>query len=318
MAPLALILASFATQLWQIYLTQGILYGFSATFAFSPAIALPSQWFVKKRAFVTGLAVSGSGIGGVCMSPMAQALITELGYRNALRVMGSMMFALLAIATALARSRWNLKSSPGHKWYELVDTSLLTRDFNLLWLFCLLAPFGYLAPFFLAPTYASYIGASDQQGAAIVSIMSATNAVCRITLGYCGDKFGRINTMFVSTFLSALFSMLVWQFCRSYGPFVAYGLFFGLVSGAFVALTPAIAADIIGVENIQKGIGMLYFATTVGNLLGTPISGLLQQNFGWTATIQYCGAMSLAAALVALILRLSRSWGKKSAWYARY
>jgi MFS family permease len=53
-APLGLILASFATQLWHIYLSQGILFGLGATFVFSPSIGLPSQWFVKRRAFATG------------------------------------------------------------------------------------------------------------------------------------------------------------------------------------------------------------------------------------------------------------------------
>ncbi|ORX58980.1 MFS general substrate transporter, partial [Hesseltinella vesiculosa] len=250
LTPLSLILASFANQLWQIYLSQGILYGLSATFLYSPSIALPSQWFVKKRAFVTGLAVAGSGVGGVAMSPMAQQLINTMGYRNALRVLACMMFGILCLATSLARSR------------------LLTKDFNLLVLFCLMAPFGYLAPFYLAPTFAGHIGATSTESAAVVSIMSATNAICRIVLGYCGDKFGRVNTMFVSTFLSGVFSMVIWQFATTYAVFVVYGLVFGLVSGAFVALTPAIAAEIIGVENIQKGLGMAYAATTVGNLLG--------------------------------------------------
>lgn len=59
LAPLGLILASFATQLWHIYLSQGILYGIGAGLAFSSSVTLPSQWFVKNRALATGLAVSG-------------------------------------------------------------------------------------------------------------------------------------------------------------------------------------------------------------------------------------------------------------------
>ncbi|SAL99686.1 hypothetical protein [Absidia glauca] len=287
-APLGLILASFATQLWHIYLSQGILFGLGATFVFSPSIGLPSQWFVKRRAFATGIAVSGSGIGGVCLSPMSQQLIEHLGYRNALRVLGATMFGLLCISTALAMSRF--KPSPsGRPWYALVDRSLLGTQFNLLFLFSLLVPFGYIAPFFLMPTYAASIGVDSTNGAALVSIMSATNAICRIVLGYLGDRFGRLNIMFFSTFLSA------------------YAILFGLSGGAFVSMIPSVTADIVGIANIQTGLGMSYAATTIGNLMGTPISGLLQTQYGWTAAIQWCGAITMSASVVALVLRMVRA-----------
>ncbi|ORZ08106.1 major facilitator superfamily domain-containing protein [Absidia repens] len=305
-APLGLILASFATQLWHIYLAQGLLYGIGATFVFSPSIGLPSQWFDKRRAFATGIAVSGSGIGGVCLSPMTQQLIAQLGYRNALRVMGATIFGLLCIATALAKARFK-PSASARPWWALVDTSLLGKQFNLFVLFCLLVPFGFLPPFFLAPTYASYIGVNATNGAALVSIMSATNAVCRIILGYLGDRFGRLNIMFSFTCVSALFTMLLWQFADSYGMYVAYALLFGLSAGAFVSMVPAVTFDIVGIENIQYGLGMAYAATTPGTLMGTPISGLLQTHFGWTAAIQYCGALTMTASLMALALRMVKA-----------
>ncbi|CAO3599801.1 unnamed protein product [Absidia cylindrospora] len=270
LAPLGLILASFATQLWHIYLSQGILFGIGATFVFSPSIGLPSQWFDKRRAFATGIAVSGSGIGGVCLSPMTQKLIEQLGYRNALRVLGAMIFGLLCIATALAMSRFKPSASK-RPWYALVDTSLLGTQFNLLVLFAFLVPFGYISAFFLMPTYATFIGVDAANGAALVSIMSATNAVCRITLGFLGDRFGRLNVMFFSTFLSAIFTMVLWQFSESYGVYVAYALLFGLSAGAFVSMIPAVTFDIVGIENVQCGLGMAYAGTTIGNLMGTPI-----------------------------------------------
>ncbi|KAI8338203.1 major facilitator superfamily domain-containing protein [Chlamydoabsidia padenii] len=305
-APLGLILASFATELWHIYLSQGILFGLGATFVFSPSIGLPSQWFVKRRAFATGIAVSGSGIGGVCLSPMSQQLIIQLGYRNALRVLGALMFGLLCISTSLAMSRFK-PSTSGRPWYALVDRSLLGTQFNLLFLFALLVPFGYIAPFFLMPTYASSIGVDPTNGAALVSIMSATNAVCRIALGYLGDRYGRLNVMFLSTFLSAVFTMVLWQFSASYGIYVAYALLFGLSGGAFVSMIPSVTADIVGISKIQNGLGMSYLATTVGTLMGTPISGLLQTQFGWTAAIQWCGALTMSASIVALVLRMVRA-----------
>ena len=40
LAPLGLVLASYATELWHLYLAQGILFGLGGSFVFSPSITL--------------------------------------------------------------------------------------------------------------------------------------------------------------------------------------------------------------------------------------------------------------------------------------
>ena len=86
--------------------------------------------------------------------------------------------------------------------------------------------------------------------------------------------------------------MVVWQFATTYGAFVAYCVLFGLTGGSFVSLMPPVVADIVGIENIQKGVSISYALTMFGNLLGTPVSGKLRGQFGWTAAIQFPGAMT--------------------------
>ncbi|KAG0170499.1 hypothetical protein DFQ28_001813 [Apophysomyces sp. BC1034] len=310
LAPLGLILASFATQLWHIYLSQGILFGIGGTFVFAPSVALPSQWFVANRALATGIAVSGSGIGGLAISPMSQHLIASVGYRNALRAIGGMGFGILLIATALAKSRWRPPPSASSVFSSMIDLSLIDTRFSILLLFGFIVPFGYVGPFFLAPTYGPAIGMSIASAAALVSIMSAMNAVSRVTLGFFADYVGRLNTMFLATFLAGIFTMVIWQLSSSYEVYTAYAVLYGLTGGGFVSLFPVVVADIVGLANVQRGLGMCYLSTTVGTLLGTPIVGLLQQQYGWTAAIQCTGAPTVVSALVLLVLRFITSGGK--------
>ncbi|KAL1918259.1 uncharacterized protein VTP21DRAFT_2919 [Calcarisporiella thermophila] len=70
LCPLALLLASFNTHLWQLYITQGIMFGIGFACLFFPSILLPNQWFKKHLGLATGITVSGSGIGGLCLSPL--------------------------------------------------------------------------------------------------------------------------------------------------------------------------------------------------------------------------------------------------------
>jgi hypothetical protein len=94
---------AFSTKLWHFMITQGVMQGIASGFIFpicvrarprsgnSPATAdaqgqsaFPSQWFRKKRAFSTGIVLSGSSFGvckfiGVsslsCTHAKAQALL---------------------------------------------------------------------------------------------------------------------------------------------------------------------------------------------------------------------------------------------------
>jgi predicted MFS family arabinose efflux permease len=104
--------------------------------------------------------------------------------------------------------------------------------------------------------------------------------------------------------------MLIWQFAKDKATFVAYCVLYGLTAGGFVSLLPVTTADIVGVENIQKGLGMAYMTTVIGNLLGTPIIGLLYNTFGWTAAIQFAGAVTMISAVCMLILRMMIAKGK--------
>lgn len=81
----ALILASFAKEVWHVFLTQGLLYGLGASFVWFPCIGAPQQWFSKRRGLAVGLAMSGSGIGGLVISNICQAIIANIDYRWALR-----------------------------------------------------------------------------------------------------------------------------------------------------------------------------------------------------------------------------------------
>lgn len=306
LCPLGLILASFANELWQVYLSQGLLYGIGGALVFSPSISLSPQWFVKHRSLATGISVCGSGIGGLALSPLTQALLSQVGYRMALRYLGILVFGLLAIATVLCKARWPPKKDAK---FVFIDTSILTTDVFIFMGFGILVPFGYLTPFFLVPQYATSIGVSAGQSSVIVGVMSAFNAVSRVLLGFLADRYGRINTMFGCTFLAGIFTTVVWINAKSYGSLFAFGVLYGLTGGGFVSLLPTLAADLVGIKNLSTGLGMCYFSAMFGTLFGTPLAGILSDRVGYTACIEFAGGMTILSSLVIIILRQRRSKG---------
>jgi MFS family permease len=98
----------------------------------------------------------------------------------------------------------------------------------------------------------------------------------RILPGWIGDKFGRFNVMIVTTYTTVLFTLALWIPGKSDGALIAYAALFGFTSGTFVAMVPALVAQVtkdvrkIGVRN-----GTNFFIIAVAALTGNPIAGAL-------------------------------------------
>ena len=72
---LGLAAASAARSLPEVYAAYGLGVGLGVGCAYVPAIGAVQRWFVRRRGFASGLAVSGIGVGTLVMPPLASFLI---------------------------------------------------------------------------------------------------------------------------------------------------------------------------------------------------------------------------------------------------
>ncbi|RKP04837.1 major facilitator superfamily domain-containing protein, partial [Thamnocephalis sphaerospora] len=205
--PLGLLLASWAQSPWQLYLTHGVLVGVGSAFIFFSFVFLPAQWFLRRRGLATGIAVSGSGIGGLVFGPLTRALIDAAGFRWCLRYVAIGSFIILTIAVLLARECEVTKkpldamSAASQVTRKVVDLSILRHaDFAALAMMATLVTFSYLAPLYFLPSYATFIGLTASDGALFVGLSSGINAIGRISLGFAADRLGVVNMLFVCAF----------------------------------------------------------------------------------------------------------------------
>lgn len=77
--------------------------GVGSSLVWFPCITAPQQWFTKRRGLAVGIAISGSGFGGLILSNIIQAAIDHLGYQWALRIVGFISFVMLIIAVCFVR-----------------------------------------------------------------------------------------------------------------------------------------------------------------------------------------------------------------------
>ncbi|OZJ02772.1 hypothetical protein BZG36_03483 [Bifiguratus adelaidae] len=214
----ALIAASFAQAPVVILLTHGFLMGVGCTFVYYPTACLPSQWFKKKRGLANGIGMAGAGFGGLILSPLTQYLIDAYGWRWALRITAA-IFAVLGVVIAVtAKERIPMKLEGFKmrmKLEDIFDISVV-KSWNmvlLLWME-LWVPFGYYQAWFLLPSYCSSYGISPSIASVMVGVLSGSNATGKVMMGFISDKFGKINTLFMSTLLSGASYLFIWGFAN--------------------------------------------------------------------------------------------------------
>src|SRR5205823_32653 len=76
---LGLAAASVARSLGEIYLAYGLGVGLGVGLSYVPVVGAVQRWFVRRRGFASGLAVSGIGVGTLVMPPLAALLIALVG-----------------------------------------------------------------------------------------------------------------------------------------------------------------------------------------------------------------------------------------------
>ena len=68
-----------------------VLSGMGFGLMYLPAIVMVGFYFEKRRAFATGVAVCGSGIGAFVFAPMCEKLISLYGWRGATWIIAGKM-----------------------------------------------------------------------------------------------------------------------------------------------------------------------------------------------------------------------------------
>ncbi|KAJ2579926.1 hypothetical protein EV177_010677, partial [Coemansia sp. RSA 1804] len=84
----AFILASFSTQVWQLVLTQGVMYGAAASFPYILGVTVPLHWIRRRRGLALAVVYMGSGVGGMWVSLLTTACIDRFGRPWSHRILG--------------------------------------------------------------------------------------------------------------------------------------------------------------------------------------------------------------------------------------
>ncbi|OSC98189.1 MFS general substrate transporter [Trametes coccinea BRFM310] len=293
-------LMSVCTKYYQFLLVQGLLTGLSYGMLFYPSFASISTHFRKYRATAVGVAIAGSGVGGVVFPIMYRQLFASIGFGWAVRISGFLCLALCAVTCITVTSR----IPPGQRTSKMIPDAVVVRDapFILLVGGCLLVNFGLFIPFVYLADYSIYRGISSGTSFYIISAMNAGSIFGRIAPPFLADTVGRFNIAIPSTFLLGVLALSFWMFAKSLIAIIVFAVVYGCFSGAFLAMQIPCIAQISKIEEVGTRIGILYSVASFGVLAGGPAAGaLLKADHGlYTGMIILCGVVNILGSMLLL------------------
>ncbi|CAN9402135.1 unnamed protein product [Alternaria alternata] len=254
------IAASFATRIWQLHISQGVLIGSGIGFLYIPCLPVLSQWFDRRRSLANGISAAGSGVGGAAFAWGTEAMIQRMSISWALRITGIVAFVANATAIAFIRDR-NKAIRPSQLGF---DTKLLRRYEVLLlltWIF--ISMLGYVVLLFSLSDFALSIGLSRSQATDMIGFLNVGTAVGRPLIGVLSDQWSRVDTAGALTLLCGICCFAFWLPAASYPLTVFFVIICGAVVGVFWMTIGPLCVEVAGIKNLQSLLSLSWMAVII-------------------------------------------------------
>eukprot|EP00475_Leptophrys_vorax_P011288 TRINITY_DN17805_c0_g2_i1.p1 TRINITY_DN17805_c0_g2~~TRINITY_DN17805_c0_g2_i1.p1 ORF type:complete len:661 (-),score=148.74 TRINITY_DN17805_c0_g2_i1:930-2912(-) len=300
---LSLLASSYTTSVQQLWITYGILTGCGFGMAYGPALIMIGQYFTKRRALATSVAVSGSGVGTLVFSFIARTLQTAWGWRGFLRYfLVPVSFVLIFTAgslyvplqKSLRRKSSIARGGPSLKLTKFFDFPFLRSNPYVRYLCAAVAisATGYFVPSILTVKYATDSNITNDHILYLVPLFGAGSVIGRLVFGKLaqGPVMKRLFlygfSIVVAGSLTIALGAITWSLGNGsdneiprFIVFCLYQFFYGMFAGAYIALLPVVTADLCGIQNLTRALGLAYTSQAFFVIVGPPILSYMKDSF---------------------------------------
>ena len=289
-----LVWMAFAVSPFDLYMSAGVLIGFGcAGCSFSLVIGafaklLPPQW----RTIGFGAGTAAGSFGQFLFSPLAVAMIDNVGWQNTLLTFAAILLLLLPLAFVLSAPpkppgtaapavvsqsvMQALAEALGHRSYVLLILGYFTCGFQLFFITVHL------------PAYLVDRGLPASIGGWTIAVIGLFNIFGSIGSGYVANLMPKrylLSAIYFSRSLAILVFILL-------PPSPAATLVFGAAMGVLwlstIPPTSALVAIMFGNRWLTMLLGLAFFSHQVGGFLGVWLGGVLFERTGSYDVIWWC------------------------------
>lgn len=298
--------------LWQLYLFYGLFIGIGMSGSFVPLMSIVARWFAARRSLMTGIVVTGIGIGSLLAPPVANWLIATRDWRVTYIILGILVFVVVVLAAQF------LKRDPaqvGQKPYGenipgqhqsktdalSFNEALRTRQMWTVlamffcFAFCVNAAMVHIAP------HAIELGISSATGANVLATIGGVSILGRIVLGNLADRIGNRQAFIIGFVIMS--ASLLWLIpTADVWLLYLFAIAFGFAYGGCAASESPLVATLFGLGSLGAILGVINLGFTTGSAIGPLVTGYL---FDITGSYRMSFIVGAAIGLIGLALTFS-------------
>ncbi|MFW6337301.1 MAG: OFA family MFS transporter [Alkalispirochaetaceae bacterium] len=285
------LLAGYSGSIALLALAYGVLGGIGVGLAYGVPLAVAGRWYSDRRGIALGLTLMGFGLSPLITAPLAAAVISAVSVLPAFRVMGTALFLFLLFLSLVMRypdesEEASIPAPPAGAATAAVDRDtramLRNRQFYGLWTTYVIGALVGLTAIGITGSFAQQsVGLTAGQAAVSVSVFAICNGLGRPLFGYVTDRLGVVSAVLIAFGAIVLASgLLLLGGGESVLLFAISFAMFWMLLGGWLAIAPAGTTILFGPKHYPANYGVMYTAYGVGAVLGTLLSGQINELFG--------------------------------------
>jgi MFS family permease len=299
-----LTLMAYSTTGVQFALATGLLIGLAqACASFSIVFGVLGRVFPQeKRSMALGIASAAGSFGQFAMPPYSQALISHLGWFNALLVLAVTTALIAPLSSALIERRGDATGTVhGQTIGEALREAFAHRSFLMLtagYFVC-----GFQLAFITVhfPAYLVDKGFGANLGMMALALVGLFNMVGSFSAGALGARYTKKNLLSLIYFSrSAAVALFIFS-PMSEGSVYLFSAVIGLLWLSTVPLTNAVIGQMFGVAYMSMLSGFVFLSHQLGSFIGVWAGGYL---FDHTGSYQPVWMASIALGVFAGLINL--------------
>lgn len=298
-------LLSQVTRPWQLFAICGTFIGLGLSTHDVVTLSTVARWFEGRRGIMTAVVKVGTAAGQVTLPPLVALLISGMGWRPAVIVLGLGAVLLLLGAALIMKNPPVRHVQPGQAGAPAEGLTFAeARRSRVLWTLCAVQ-FCFFSSLMTVPLHLPIhgmdLGLSAAAAATLLSVVGGASVLGRLAVGRLVDVIGG-RRAFVLCFVALIAGLggltaltVPWAL---YATVAVYGFSHGAL---FVVVSPTVA-EYFGMRAHGAIFGTVLFSGTLGGSVGPILTGMAFDRFG--SYVPAFLALTLLAGL-ALLLVLS-------------
>jgi predicted MFS family arabinose efflux permease len=260
----------------------------------------------EKRSWAMGVAAAAGSFGQFLMVPVEGFLISGLGWKEALLVLGAAVLLIAPLAFGLRETRFGPGQAPPREQtiLQALKEAFKYPSFQLLMAGYFVCGFQVVFIGVHMPSYLKDKGLSPQVASYALALIGLFNVFGTYAAGALGQRLAKKNILaFIYLARAVVIAVFIAAPLSPISVYIFASLM-GLLWLSTVPPTNAVVAQIFGIQHLSMLSGFVFFSHQIGSFMGVWLGGVLYDRTGsydivWYITI----ALGVFAALINLPVR---------------